>query len=66
MEIQELRREINEIDDRLVELFLKRMGVSLEVAKYKQENHMPVLDRTRERELLARVAAKSDDKDLQL
>ncbi len=66
MDIQELRNQINEIDEQLVPLFLKRMGVSLEVAKYKQENHMPVLDRTRERELLKRVSSMTDDADLSL
>lgn len=66
MELQELRRQINEIDAQLVPLFLKRMGVSLEVAKYKQANHKPVLDRTRERELLKTVSEMADDKDLRL
>lgn len=66
MEIQELRNQINEIDEQLVPLFLKRMGVSLEVAKYKQANQMPVLDRTRERELLKRVGSMTDDAELSL
>ncbi len=66
MDIQDLRGEINRIDDELVPLFLKRMGVSLEVAKYKQENHLPVLDRARERQLLDRVAEKSENEDLKL
>lgn len=57
MELDALRREINEIDEQLVSLFKKRMGVSLEVAKYKRENGRPVLDKSRERALLNRVAA---------
>lgn len=57
MELDALRREINEIDEQLVSLFKKRMGVSLEVAKYKRENGKPVLDKSRERALLNRVAA---------
>ena len=60
MDIIELRQQINEIDSQLTELFNKRMGVSLEVAKYKIENNMPVLDKARERELLERVAGMSE------
>lgn len=66
MDLQDLRQQINDIDAQLVPLFLKRMGVSLEVAKYKQANNKPVLDKTRERELLKRVSEMTDDKDLSL
>lgn len=66
MDLQELRQQINEIDEQLVPLFLKRMGLSTEVAKYKQANHMPVLDKTRERALLKRVSEMADDEDLRL
>ena len=61
MDIIELRQQINEIDSQLTELFNKRMGVSLEVAKYKIANNMPVLDKARERELLERVAGMSQE-----
>lgn len=60
MDIKDLRQQINEIDSQITELFNKRMGVSLEVAKYKIANSMPVLDKARERELLERVANLSE------
>lgn len=60
MDIKELRQQINEIDSQITALFNKRMGVSLEVAKYKIANNMPVLDKARERELLERVAGISE------
>ena len=59
MDINELRNEINETDEKLVELFCKRMNISLEIAKYKKENNLPVLDKNRERELLAKVSDAS-------
>lgn len=59
MDIKDLRQQINEIDKDLTELFNKRMNVSLEVAKYKIENNMPVLDKSRERDVLERAAAAS-------
>lgn len=56
MELNELRDKINRIDNELTELFKQRMDISLEVAKYKKEKGLPVLDRSRERQLLARVS----------
>ncbi len=59
MDINELRQQINDIDHKLVQLFNERMAVSLDVAKYKIENDMPVMDKTRERAILERVASES-------
>ncbi len=56
MDLNEIRQQINEIDEQMVALFKKRMETVVEVAKYKQENNMPVLDRTRERQVMCRVA----------
>ena len=60
MDINELRQQINEIDSELTALFNKRMNVALDIAKYKAENNLPVLDKTRERAVLDRVAAASE------
>ena len=56
MELSELRKQINEIDNQLLKLFIDRMHVASGVAEYKRQNNMPVLDSARERELLARIA----------
>lgn len=56
MGIEQLREEIDAIDKQLVELFVKRMGVSAQVADYKKENGRSVLDPSRERQLLERVS----------
>lgn len=61
MDINELRSEINAIDSELTQLFNKRMRVALDIAKYKTENNLPVLDKTRERAVLDKVAAASDE-----
>ena len=44
MDIQELRKQINQIDAQLVKTFEDRMHVALEIAKYKKENGLPVFD----------------------
>ena len=59
MDIQDLRKEIDAIDEQLVELFVKRMGVSAQVADYKKANNLPIFVPTREREILKDVAARA-------
>ncbi|MBE6531656.1 MAG: chorismate mutase [Ruminococcaceae bacterium] len=61
MEITELRNQIDQIDAQLVELFKKRMDVAANVAEYKRENNMKVLDASRERALLQKVSELSGE-----
>lgn len=53
----ELRQEIDEIDQQIVELFEKRMDVSANVARYKIANGIKVFDKEREHEKLAKLKA---------
>ena len=48
MNLDELRVEIDKIDKSLVELFTKRMDVAADIAAYKKENGLTVLDATLE------------------
>ncbi len=57
MDIQELRKQINEIDAQLVKNFENRMHVALQIAQYKKENGLPVFDPARERDVLNRQTA---------
>ncbi len=50
-----IRKDINEIDNKIIELWKERMELCLSVAQYKKENNLPVLDVKREKELLDRV-----------
>lgn len=61
MDIQELRKQINEIDAELVKNFDARMKVALEIAKYKKENNLPVFDPARERDVLNKQVAAVDE-----
>lgn len=54
-DLSTIREKINEIDNKIVELWKERMETCLAVAQYKKENNLPVLDAKRERELLNRV-----------
>ena len=50
LEIQ--RKKIDEIDSKLLPLFLERMNCSKAIADYKQKNNMPVFDKAREKAIL--------------
>ncbi len=58
MDINELRNEIDSIDDELVRLFEKRMTTAASIAAYKKENGIPVSDKERERQVINKVTAK--------
>ncbi|MGI6401030.1 MAG: bifunctional chorismate mutase/prephenate dehydratase [Thermoguttaceae bacterium] len=49
MDLNEIRDQIDEVDDKLISLFSERMKLSNEVAAYKREKGIPVIDMTRER-----------------
>ena len=59
MDIQQLRNQIDQVDDQLVKLFAQRMALSAEVADYKKTNNMPIYVPAREREILQQVAEKA-------
>lgn len=53
------RDEINQIDDDIIRLFQERMDVVSNIAKYKKENNIPILDLVRERKKLSEIQSKS-------
>ncbi|CDC68247.1 MULTISPECIES: bifunctional chorismate mutase/prephenate dehydratase [environmental samples] len=63
MELSEIREKIDTVDDQLLKLFLERMSLAEEVAAYKNEHHLPILNKERERAVLARVTEQSGEKE---
>ena len=59
MDLNEIRKEIDSVDEQLVTLYKKRMQLSAEVAEYKRDNNIPILDSSRERALLAKISEMS-------
>lgn len=57
--LNELRQQIDKLDDRLLELLAGRMRVAREIGQYKKEHAMPVLQAQRYEELLARRTAQA-------
>ena len=56
MDLSEIRQQIDEIDQELVELFCRRMSLSAQVADYKKANNLPIFVPARERAILQKVA----------
>ncbi len=61
MKLDEIRNEIDTIDKELVELFKKRMNCAAQIAEYKKENSLPILDASRERALLGKISDLSGE-----
>ena len=60
--LQDLRKEIDAIDDQITSLFEKRMAIAEQVAQFKIENKKPVFDRSRELEKLKSVSERTHSK----
>lgn len=59
MDIQDLRKEIDNIDDQMVRLFCQRMEVASQIAAYKKERNLPIYVPSREQEKLKDVGKKA-------
>ena len=61
MSIENLRNEIDRIDEELVKLFNQRMETVKKVADYKKETGTVLYDAQRERELIGKAAERSNE-----
>lgn len=57
--LNELRSQIDKLDDELLDLLTRRMRVSRDIGQYKKEHSMPVLQTQRYEELLERRAGQA-------
>ncbi len=61
MDTNDYRAKIDAIDEQLVDLFGQRMEICGEMAEYKKDNKLPILDIKREREKLQQVAQRAPE-----
>ncbi|MBQ9131600.1 MAG: chorismate mutase, partial [Clostridia bacterium] len=62
--LQEARQEINQIDEEMARLFVRRMQAVGKVAEYKQAHGLPVLDAAREEQVIRKNAERVEDDEL--
>ena len=57
--ILELRQQIDDLDEEIIRFLKKRMRISKEVGKLKQELDIPVEDKNRENEIIDRLTQQA-------
>ncbi|URZ87784.1 chorismate mutase [Floricoccus penangensis] len=55
MNLNETRKQIDDVDKQIIELLEERMKLVQEVITYKKENNLPVLDNSRENIVLEKT-----------
>ena len=64
LDLKDIRVKITETDNKMAELFKERMELVKQVAEYKKEKGLPVLDPEREAQVLINGASRIEDIDL--
>ena len=62
MELVELRKNIDRVDNQILSLFLERMELCEQVAEYKREHALPIFNQEREEEILSRMEANAGNR----
>ena len=61
LNLEEIRKDISAINDEMLALFVKRMELSSQVARYKKANGLPTLDPKREEAILQKVSDATEE-----
>lgn len=57
-DLEKLRREIDAIDEKIIDLIAERTGVVYDVAKYKARNNIFIVDNKREADVIKKNRAR--------
>jgi len=60
-DISEYRKKINEIDDKMLSLYIERMDVCSKIGEYKKANELSSYDPDRENEVIEQVLAQVEN-----
>ncbi len=63
-EILAIRNQIDSLDEQLVKLLKDRLKLALHLAQLKHKLQIPIEDRTREKDILDRVAKHADNPEI--
>lgn len=63
-DLKDIRKQINEVDKKIAKLFEERMKLAKQVAYYKIKNALPIEDKVRERELIAKNSSYIQDDEI--
>ena len=57
-QLEQARQMIDDVDARMAELFERRMEAVAQVIRYKREHGMPILDSSREKQVIEKNTAR--------
>lgn len=63
-ELELMRKQIDDIDERMVELFEKRMELAIKIGSLKEEKGLKVLNSRREEEVIKKAIDHLNNKEL--
>lgn len=63
--LDDFRKQIDEIDLNLLKSYEKRMKLVKEVAKYKEENNLPITNTSREKQVISQLLSNLENKEIQ-
>lgn len=61
MELNDLRKEIDDIDNEMKSLFIKRMEIVKQIALIKKEKSLPVFQKSREEEMINSLSSSINE-----
>ena len=59
--LEELRKQIDTIDDKIAALYLERQNIVRQIGEEKAANRTALADPSREKKIIARVTKQADD-----
>ena len=62
--IEELRKEIDSIDNSIIQLLSKRKGIVKKIAGIKKQENKSIIDKEREQEIIHRLKKLAEEKGL--
>lgn len=62
--LDDLRKEIDIIDNNIVDLIAKRIEIVKKVGEFKKQKNIPVVDGNRFQKVLEKVSKKAEDKNI--
>ena len=61
MDLQDIRKELDQVDNQIIDLYFKRMELCSMIADYKKTHNTGIYDPKREEEKIESVTAKADN-----
>ena len=63
-DLNDIRKQINDVDEQMANLFEKRMNLAKQVAEYKIENSLPIEDKVREALLIEKNSSLIENNEI--